>query len=442
MRAGQILLALLLLTGVAGAALTGVDIYSRFIYLSVFLGAGSWMWTRWVASGLRFKRNTRVQRANVGDVFEEHFELLNSSRVLMPWVEVLNQAAIPHAAGSRILSTILGRQKRTYVARTWLTRRGAFSLGPTHITIGDPFGLFRASVEVLATQKLVVLPMLFEIRSFFFPPGLLPGGQVIRKKSADITPHAAGVREYVHGDAMKRIHWPTSVRRNQLMVKEFEQDPQAEVWLYLDSQKGVHFEKPDEHEEVSMEIKLFSRRPKFQLPPSTLEYSISIAASLAHYFISQRRVVGYVSAGQTFTVHSADRSERQEGKILETLAFIEADGNLSIAALVTAQASQLPQGSSAILITPNARPGLLYAVDDLQRRYMRPVVVLLDSKSFGAAHDAGSADIDALSIELHARRVPFCVIKFGNDLAQMLSELSNHFSSQDMRIWQRPVLSH
>jgi uncharacterized protein (DUF58 family) len=228
------------------------------------------------------------------------------------------------------------------------------------------------------------------------------------------------VREYVHGDAMKRIHWKSSIRRGKLMVKEFEQDPQAEVWLYLDSQAGVHFEKEVEHEDTSMEVMLFSKRPKFQLSPSTLEYSISIAASLAHYFISRRRAVGFVSAGQTFTVHSADRSERQEGKILETLAFVEADGKLSIAALVTAQASQLPQGSSAVLITPNARPDLLFAVDDLQRRFMRPIVILIDTESFGGMRGA-----DKLSNELRARRVPFCVIKCGDDLTQALSEMSD-----------------
>lgn len=434
MKSGRILIAVLLLVGAAGAALTGAVIYSRFIYLAIFMGAGSWVWTRWAVGGLRLKRNARVQRANVGDIFEEYFELLNNNRIFAPWVEISNQTNIPYAAGSRLLTMALGKQKRTYVARTWLTKRGAFLLGPTRVSTGDSFGLFRASINIPAAQKLIVLPMLFEIKSFIFPPGLLPGGQVIRKKSSDITPHAAGVREYVHGDAMKRIHWRTSIRRNQLMVKEFEQDPQAEVWIYLDSQKGVHFEKLDEREESSMEVMLFSKRPKFQLPPSTLEYSISIAASLAHYFISQRRAVGYVSAGQTFTVHSADRSARQEGKILETLAFVEADGNLSIAALIAAQASQLPQGSTAILITPNVRPDLLFAVDDLQRRYMRPLVLLIDSKSFG-----GSIGADALGVELRARRVPFCIVQCGDNLAQALSKLSNNFYSQDRQSWQNPI---
>jgi uncharacterized protein (DUF58 family) len=437
MKAGRILLALLFVIGTVGALVTGADIYSRLIYLSILLGLGSWLWTRWVASGLRLSRSARVLRANVGDFFEEHFEVVNGSRILASWIEVFNQSTIPFASGSRLLTLVLGRQKRTYVARTWLTRRGAFALGPTLISTGDPFGLFRSTKEIASKKILVVLPMLFEIKSFLFPPGLLPGGQVIRRKSPDITPHAAGVREYTHGDAMKRIHWPTSIRRNQLMVKEFEQDPQAEVWLCLDSQNDVHHEKPHQYEQAPVESIFFGRRPEFKLPPSSLEYSISITASLAHYFIAQRRAVGYASAGQAFNVHHAERGERQEGKILETLAFVKADGNLSIAALVAAQASQLPQGSTAILITPTTRPDLLQAVDDLQRRYLRPVVILLDIETFG-----GMRGTQKIAQSLRERRVPVCVIACDANLAQALSELSTNFKAQENHTWQSPTLSH
>jgi uncharacterized protein (DUF58 family) len=434
MRAGRILLALLLVTGAVGVLTTGAAIYSRFIYLGALLGIGSWIWTRLVANGMGLQRFARIVRANVGDIFEEHYEVANNSRVIAPWIEVLNQSSIPFVAGSRLFTFVIGRQKRTHLARTWLTRRGGFPLGPTRITTGDPFGLFRFSKEIAPTQTLVVLPMIFEIKSFLFPPGLLPGGQVIRRKSPDVTPHAAGVREYVHGDAMKRIHWPTSIRRNQLMVKEFEQDPQAEVWLYLDSQKEVHLEKPYRFDELSVEAMMFGRRPKFQLPPSTLEYSISIAASLAHYFIERNRAVGYASVGQTFTVHPAERSKRQEGKILETLAFVEANGSLSIAALVAAQSSQMPQGSSAILITPAMRPDLLIAVDDLQRRYLRPIVILLDVESFG-----GRRGTEGLARALRGRRVPVCVVSCNADLSGALSSFSSDFISQDLRAWQTPV---
>jgi uncharacterized protein (DUF58 family) len=279
--------------------------------------------------------------------------------------------------------------------------------------------------------------MLVDISAFISPPGLLPGGQVIRRKSPDMTPHASGVREYAHGDAVKRIHWPTSVRRGQLMVKEFDQDPQSEVWLFLDAQEKVHAEKPQRQDELPVDALLFGRYPKFHLPPSTIEYAVTIAASLARYFLSQRRAVGLISASHIMTVLPAERSERQEGKILETLAFIEPRGSLSLAELVGAQASQLPQGSSAIMITPTVHSDLLVAVDDLQRRKLRPVVVLLNASTFG-----GSKGMDKLLRSLTEIKVPVCLIECDMNLSQALSSFSSEVVYQSIQAWQRPPLPH
>ncbi len=434
MKAGRILVASLIVVGIAGIVVTGAAIYSRFLYLGIILLLGGFIWTYWVGRSLQLQRSARVQRANVGDIFEESYDIVNHSRLLAPWIEVVNESKLPFAVGSRILTLFAGKQKRHYLARTWLTRRGAFSLGPTEISAGDPFGLFRHTKHIPASQTLVILPMLFEVKSFIFPPGLLPGGQVIRRKSSDVTPHAAGVREYMHGDAMKRIHWPSSIRRGQLVVKEFEQDPQAEVWLFLDAQRNVHTENHHEQMNVPVESTLFGRKPKFTLPPSTFEYSISIVASLSHYFLTQRRAVGFVSAGGAYTIHSAERSERQESKILETLAFMEPNGDLPLAALISAQASQLPQGSTVILVTPNVKQDLLIAVDDLQKRYLRPIVVLLDAGTFG-----GEQGADKMLLSLRERRVPVCLVSCNADLSQTLSTFVSDVNPQDARKWQNPI---
>lgn len=434
MRAGRILVALMFFVGLIGVLVNGAAIYSRFLYSSILLMIAAWAWTRWVIRGLTFERLSRELRANVGDVFEENFKLTNRGKIPAPWVEIANLTMLPFAAGSRLFTLVMGKQTRSYTARTWLTRRGSFQLGPTRISTGDPFGLFTLVREFASKETLIVFPMMHEIHSFPTPQGMLTGGQVIQKKSLDITPHAAGVREYVHGDAMKRIHWPTSARRNRLMVKEFEQDPQAEIWIYLDSQKMVHYQKRHDEQEIPFHDMLLKKRPKIELPPSTLEYSVSIAASLAHYFLRQRRAVGYASAGQALNVLPAERSERQEAKILETLAFVKADGNLSLAGLVTTQTAQLPQGSSVILITPTTRLDLMQAVDELLLRFLSPVVVLLDAKTFEGP--TGTAD---LVNSLRERRVPVITVACGDDLPQALSEISSKFKLQDLRAWQTPV---
>ncbi|GAB4503217.1 MAG: DUF58 domain-containing protein [Anaerolineales bacterium] len=436
MRSGRILAFLLLTSGAVGVLVGAGEIYMRLLYLGMLLWGSAWLWTQLSLRGLNVERRARSLRASVGDIFEEHFELSNNSRLGKLWVELFNETNLPGAAGSRLLTMVGGRQKRTYIARTWLMRRGGFRLGPTRLTSGDPFGLFRVSKVIPSQNVLVVLPMIYEITSFISPPGLLPGGQVIRRKALDVTPHAAGVREYVPGDPMKRIHWPSTARRGRLIVKEFEQDPQAEVWLFLDAQASVHAQKPYEPSLTSGEGWIFGKRPRFELPPSTLEYAVSISASLAHYFLGQRRAVGLVTAGRTFTVIPAERSVRQEGKILETLAFLEAESDLSIAALLAAQAGQLPQGSSAILVTPTVFPALLAVVDDLQRRHLRPVVVLLMAESFGGYNGS-----ENLYLSLLERNVPTCRIYCGDNLAQELSDISAPLLTQET-VWQRPPLSH
>lgn len=437
MKAGRILIAILFGFGVIGVLINGSALYSRFIYLSILLLLMAWAWTRWIVNRISLERNSRELRANVGDVFEESYKLSNNSRIPAAWIEIINQSKLPYAAGSRLLTLVMGKQKRSYNARSWLTRRGSFQLGPTLMNVGDPFGIFNAQKIIPAKEKLIVFPMIQPIQFFPSSPGLLPGGHVIQRKSQDITPHAAGVREYVHGDAMKRIHWRTSIRRDKLMVKEFEQDPQAEIWIYLDSQKTVHYQKIYQHEELPLHNVLFVKRPKLKLPPSTFEYSVSIAASLAHYFIGQRRAVGYASVGQTFNILSADRSERQEAKILETLAFVEADGNTPIAGLATMQATQLPQRSTIILITSNTKPELIVAVDDILFRNLYPVVVLLNAETFD-----GPAGTQNLINALHERRVPVCEIACDDNIADKLNNTAPNFKTQEIRSWQTQVLIH
>jgi uncharacterized protein (DUF58 family) len=435
---GRIFVFLVLIVGGVGTAVTGGIVYIRLLYLGVLLILLAWLTSLFALRGIRVERQARSLRASVGDIFEEHFEISNSSRVPKLWLEVANRSNIPHAMGPRVVTLLRARQKRVYTARTWLTNRGGFPLGPTTITSGDLFGIFRVSKSFPATSSLMVLPMIFPLAEFLTPPGLLPGGKAIRRKSIDITPHASGVREYVPGDPMKRIHWPTSIRREQLMVKEFEQDPQAEVWLFLDTHKNVHVGRSAESEEsYPIDDLLLLRRRKVKLPPSTLEYAVSITASLAHYFIAQRRAVGLVSAlGKSFKVIPAERSERQEAKILEELAFLQAESTYTLPGLVTAQMGQLPQGSSAILVTPMIWPELLLAVDSLLRRNLRPVVVLLMSHSFGSR-----ANNEDLAQSLNERKVPVCRVYCEADLSETLSSFAVNTFSQDLS-WRRPVLSH
>lgn len=122
--------------------------------------------------------------------------------------------------------------------------------------------------------------------------------------------------------------------------------------------------------------------------------------------------------------------------MLEALAFLNNESFFTLPTLVTAQMGQLPQGSSAILVTPMIYPELLIAVDSLQRRSLRPTVVLLMTLSFGSR--AGNED---LARSLEERKVPVCRVYCDEDLGVTLSSFYSNTNAQE-HSWRRPVLSH
>ncbi len=416
----------LIVIGLLGWVVDGSVLYARLAYVGMMLIAGTYLWSLISMRGVHLTRRVRTLRASMGDLFEERFEVRNAVRQTCAWLEIDNQSPLPLAEGSHLLTNIGGRQKRSFTARTWLTRRGAFPLGPTVLTSGDPFGLFSVQKHILAEDTLVVLPMTVPISAFPIPPGLLPGGKAIRQKTLDVTPHAAGVREYVPGDPMKRIHWPTTARRQRLMVKEFEQDPQAEIWLFLDAQRGIHSKLPQHEIQPIGEFWWLKKRVQIKLPEESFEYAVSVTASLARHFLADRRVVGLACAGAKFTVVPAERGERQIGKILETLAFIQAEGNLPLLGLVTMQAKLLPMGSSVILVTPSIQADILLAIENLKRWNLRPIVVILKAETFGGR--AGDATVAEALLN---RNIPVCQIGCGDDLGRALAQTASYF--------QRPV---
>jgi uncharacterized protein (DUF58 family) len=141
MRAGRVLAIILFLGGLIGVLVGAGEIFTRFLYLGILVIIVSWLWTQLSLRGVSVKRRTRSLRASVGDTFEEHFELANESRIGKLWIELTNESNMPGAQGSRLMTMVGRKQKRTHIARTWLFRRGGFRLGPTRL-VSDPSACF------------------------------------------------------------------------------------------------------------------------------------------------------------------------------------------------------------------------------------------------------------------------------------------------------------
>jgi uncharacterized protein (DUF58 family) len=151
---------------------------------------------------------------------------------------VTDNSTLPnHHAG--YVASIGGHKRIDWRVRTTCTRRGRYFIGPVTATTGDPLGLFTRTIPLTGQRELLVLPRILPITRFEMASGMMPGRGRGSQRSLQVTTNAVTVRDHRPGDALSRIHWPSSARLNKLMVKEFDLDPTIDAWVVLDLDESV-----------------------------------------------------------------------------------------------------------------------------------------------------------------------------------------------------------
>lgn len=405
-----------LIISLVGWIIYNDEIFIQLTILSSLIIITCFIWAMFAVIKIDISRKSRFYRQNVGEYFEENYEIKNKLPIWRFWLEIGDNSTIEEYFFSRVISSLGPHQTRSFNSYTLLKRRGEVQLGPISITSGDPFGLFHSQREIASENTLLVLPFYEVLKIIPLHFGLLMGGNSLKRPSLETTPHAAGIREYSPGDPLNRIHWPSSMKRNQIMVKEFDQDPQASLWIYLDAQNKIN-SKIEDVSEKKPDAKpwMLKNKSKYQLPCDSFEYAVSIAASLADHFIKQKRSVGFSSSGKNFEILPTDRGERQLSKILEILTFIKSDGELPILGFIQSNANFQTYGTTILVITTSAASELSEAAEYIKQRGFHPMMIILDALSFG-----GNAETTKFNESSFYSKIPIAHIKYGDQIKPTL----------------------
>lgn len=384
-----------------------------FLHLAYALGgvlflslAFSWTAVNW----LRLNRWTYVRRLQVGQSFEETFEVRNTSFLFKLWLEVHDHSTLPQHRTSRVVPFLRGRHQFRWRVNTPCTRRGQFELGPMTLVSGDPFGFYQFPRHISATSSILVYPITVPIYDFVSPAGALSGGQAIRRRTYEVTPNAFGVREYAPGDSLSRIHWKSSARRNKLMVKEFELDPLGDVWIFLDLSRESLISQTGGMNDYIL-------TPRLSLPPSTEEYAIVAAASLAQYFLDQNRTVGFLSYTPHREYVAPDRGTRQLIDILEPLATAASETDITLRQMLALESHNLTRGTTLVVVTASLQTGWIAEAYAHVQRGLMVVAVMVDATSFGRS----DVNFDLIRQHIEGAGIHVYPIRKGDSLTDVLS---------------------
>lgn len=411
---------LLAFVALIGGLVTGREILFNLAYLLGLLLIFSFAWAWANINWVHLSRVTRTRRAQVGRPLEERFTVRNTSRIPKLWLEVRDYATLPGHYSSHVVNMLGGRRTYSWRVTTICRQRGRYQLGPLRLTSSDPFGLFPMQRNLVPTTNVVIYPLTFDIHQFALPLGVLPGGDALRRRTHYVTTNASGVRDYAPGDSFSRIHWRSTARRDRLIVKEFELDPLADIWIVPDMAIFGHITpRQDSFAPKPSESSLpeWMRLEDFKLPATTEEYTVAVAASLAQFFLRNDRAVGMLGYGQSNEIVQPDRGERQMNRVLETLSVLRAEGEVPVSDVLQAESHLFPRGTTIIVITPTTRENWPTAARQLARRGLRVVTVLINPESFG-----GSRSADRVYTLLQASGMVVYRINEGDDLTAVLSQ--------------------
>jgi uncharacterized protein (DUF58 family) len=264
--------------------------------------------TRYRVAG---SRRLAPQRVETGSEARVHLRVDNVSRV--PTGLLMLQDHVPYMLGPRprfVLDRVEagGRREVSYRVRSDL--RGRFPLGPLQLRLGDPFGMCELTRSFSAYDTLTVIP-----RTEPLPPVTLGGesggyGEGRQRSLAlagddDIIPRA-----YRHGDDLRRVHWRSTARYGELMVRREEQPQRARCTVLLDTRELAY---------------------EGGGPDSAFEWAVSGAASVLTHLLERGYAVRLLTdtgssvpgeGAEGFAGSGHDQAEAA-GLLMDTLAVVD-----------------------------------------------------------------------------------------------------------------------
>ncbi len=362
------------------------------------------VWMALNVQGIAFSRTDPIARTQVGERLEEHLTLENRSWFPKLWIQITDESTLPgHNAG--YVSSVGGHKRINWRARTLCKQRGSFMLGPVSATTGDPLGLFRQTLPLVPAYPLLVLPRVLPLTNLALFPGAMPGRGRGSQRSLQTATNVVTVRNYVPGDPLTHIHWRSTARLGQFMVKEFDLDPTVDVTILLDLDPQSQAGQDEE---------------------STEEYGVTLAASIASYLLRDKQIsVGMVVSGMPQGIVLMDRGERQVDRILELLAVAHPEIATPLGEALTLEAVRLARNSVLIVITPSTELDWPQGLRHLRQRGVHPVIITLDPHSFDESQPDNHLAMQALT----GVGVPVIATRKGDDLVEALAQGSQPVAS-------------
>jgi uncharacterized protein (DUF58 family) len=373
-----------------GATYLGAWAFGSKILYPVALGLPlavllAWLWTALANRPLQLRRTLPAGERLEGDDVKVGLELVSEQHLVPARWTVREQVG----RLGELVMTVGHNGRARYILRD--VPRGRYEFQETVAVIEDPFGLERVEQRLDAPGALLVYPRLVELDRLFSDAGARAhdGRRMLLRRPSGFDLHS--VREYEHGDSLRKVHWRSTARRAQLMVKELEDAPRDEVAVVLDADPET-------------------------VVGESFDVQVRAAGSLLLANVRRgRRALLVINGPQR--EHQGVRSVESDWRAAhDLLAAAEPKPGPPLAALLADENSSVGRALELCVVTASLPARLVERLVDRALGSGYVSLVLVDPASFAGTEPTARPEL----LRLQAAGVALVVVRAGDDLADRL----------------------
>lgn len=208
--------------------------------------------------------------------------------------------------------------------------RGEHFFNSIRLKTGDPLGLIEKEVQIPVEDKIVVYPKYVELLYKPFEHQFDQGMTASKERVQRDTSMVSGVREYQPGDRFSWINWKATARRNDIMVKEFEQRQSHDILIMMDC-----------------------------APDSRFEIAVSFTASIIRAILRKGAQVGLITSSHDRIAFPIKGGDSQQQQLLYHLAKITDNSQAPFEKVIEAEVFLNHHHSNLLLVTAQLSKGLV-----------------------------------------------------------------------------------